>query len=76
MQRVEAAFDLRRESLNSYTFDSNLNGVPMCLSTDRLAADRVLPGEDSLSREWTKVRSRPNLTQCVDTGRENGCGDF
>ena len=70
MQRVEAAFDLRRESLNSYTFDSNLNGVPMCLSTDRLAADRVLPGE------WTKVRSRPNLTQCVDTGRENGCGDF
>lgn len=74
--RTAQFLDVLRDLPNTYTFDRNMNAVPICVPTDRLAGDRVLPGEDALSREWTKVRSRPNLTNCIDTGREDGCGDF
>jgi hypothetical protein len=29
-----------------------------------------------LAREWSRVRSRPNLSSCVDTEKRNGCADF
>ncbi|RYF83243.1 MAG: hypothetical protein EOO29_04090 [Comamonadaceae bacterium] len=68
--------DVLRNLPNTYTFDRNLGGVPMCHAPNQFDSGRALPGDDVLSREWARVRSRPNLTNCIDTGKEDGCGDF
>ena len=60
----------------TYTYDRNLGPAPMCFATGPLDGDRTQQGDDLLAREWSRVRSRPNLTNCVDTTRKNGCGDF
>jgi hypothetical protein len=31
---------------------------------------------DRLAQEWARVRGRLQLSNCVDTGRKNSCGDF
>ena len=61
---------------NTYTFDRNIGAPPICFATGPLGGDRAQQGDDLLAREWSRVRSRPNLTSCVDTERKNGCADF
>jgi len=70
--------DLLRElpNTNTYTFDRNIGAPPICFATGPLDGDRAQQGDDLLAREWSRVRSRPNLTSCVDTERKNGCADF
>lgn len=69
--------DVVREDVNTYTFDRNIGGPPICYATGPLGASRTAQqGDDVLAREWTRVRSRPQLTSCVDTERKNGCSDF
>ncbi|WP_399680273.1 beta strand repeat-containing protein [Xenophilus sp.] len=70
--------DLVRElpSTYTYTFDRNIGAAPICFATGPLGGDRAQQGDDLLAREWSRVRSRPNLTSCVDTERKNGCADF
>lgn len=68
--------DVLRDLPVTYTFDRNLGPAPMCFATGPLDGDRAQQGADLLAREWSRVRSRPNLTNCVDTSRKNGCGDF
>ena len=41
-----------------------------------LADEQLASVGDQLSNEWTKVRSRPNLTNCFDSERRSSCGDF
>lgn len=65
-----------RELPVTYTFDRNLGPAPMCFSTGSLDGVRAQQEGDVLAREWSRVRSRPNLANCVDTSRKNGCGDF
>ncbi|WP_295541824.1 filamentous hemagglutinin N-terminal domain-containing protein [uncultured Pseudacidovorax sp.] len=72
-----APADVVREDVNTYTFDRNIGGPPICYATGPLGASRTAQqGDDVLAREWTRVRSRPQLTSCVDTERKNGCSDF
>lgn len=70
--------DLLRElpNTNTYTFDRNLGAPPICFATGPLEGERAQQGGDLLAREWSRVRSRPNLTSCVATERKNGCADF
>ena len=60
----------------TYTFDRNIAPPPICLATGALDGDRASQSGDVLAREWSRVRSRPNLTSCVSTERRNGCADF
>ncbi len=68
--------DVVREPLTSYLYDKNIGQAPICLATGPLDGDRVAQGADVLAREWSRVRSRPNLLSCVNTERRNGCSDF
>ncbi|SFM81758.1 filamentous hemagglutinin N-terminal domain-containing protein [Variovorax sp. OV329] len=68
--------DVLREEPTTYVYDRNIGQAPICLATGPLEGDRAQQGNDLLAREWSRVRTRPNLTSCVDTERNNGCADF
>lgn len=68
--------DLVRDNASTWLYDRNIGPAPICLATGPLDGDRAAQGGDVLAREWSRVRSRPNLTNCIDTERRNGCGDF
>lgn len=68
--------DVLRDVPNTYTFDRNIGPAPICFATGPMDGDRVAQGADVLAREWSRVRSRPNLLSCVSTDRRNGCADF
>jgi hypothetical protein len=74
---VPARFvDVLRDEPTTYLYDRNIGQAPICLASGPLDGDRVQQGNDLLAREWSRVRSRPNLTSCLDTERQNGCSDF
>ena len=68
--------DAVRELPTTWLYDRNIGAAPMCFATGPLQGDGARQGGDVLAREWSRVRSRPNLTNCVDTERRNGCADF
>jgi hypothetical protein len=68
--------DLVRETPDTWLYDRNIGAAPICLATGPLEGDRAAQGGDVLAREWSRVRSRPNLTNCIDSERRNGCADF
>jgi filamentous hemagglutinin family protein len=68
--------DVVRENQSTWLYDRNIGPAPICLATGPLGGDRAAQGGDVLAREWSRVRSRPNLTNCIDTERRNGCADF
>jgi filamentous hemagglutinin family protein len=65
-----------RETINTYVYDRNFGGAPVCAVNASIDDTGLASSGDGLSAEWTKVRSRPNLTNCFDSERENGCGNF
>ncbi|WP_374351515.1 beta strand repeat-containing protein, partial [Thermomonas sp.] len=65
-----------RETVNTYVYDRNFGGAPVCAVNASIDDTGLASSGDGLSTEWTKVRSRPNLTNCFDSERENGCGNF
>ncbi|AMM25089.1 hypothetical protein AX767_12480 [Variovorax sp. PAMC 28711] len=68
--------DVLRELPTTWLYDRNIGQAPICLATGPLDGDRASQGGDLLAREWSRVRSRPNLLNCVDTEKRNGCADF
>ncbi|MCR6478589.1 filamentous hemagglutinin N-terminal domain-containing protein [Variovorax sp. ZS18.2.2] len=68
--------DLVREVPSTWLYDRNIGPPPICFATGPLEGDRASQGGDVLAREWSRVRSRPNLSSCVDTEKRNGCADF
>ncbi|MDM0044911.1 filamentous hemagglutinin N-terminal domain-containing protein [Variovorax dokdonensis] len=68
--------DVLRDEPNTWVYDRNIGVAPICLATGPLDGGRALQGNDVLAREWSIVRTRPNLTSCLDTQRSNSCGDF
>ncbi|MBJ2158917.1 two-partner secretion domain-containing protein [Variovorax sp. IB41] len=68
--------DVLRELPSTWLYDRNMGPPPMCFATGALEGDRASQGGDILAREWSRVRSRPNLSSCVDTEKRNGCADF
>ncbi len=75
-QLSSTPIDLIRETVNTYVYDRNFGGAPMCALNASLEDQQLASTGDELSNEWSKVRSRPNLTNCFDTERRNSCGDF
>ncbi|HMV54151.1 MAG TPA: hypothetical protein PLV48_07410 [Rhodocyclaceae bacterium] len=67
---------LRNTPETSFLYDRNLGLPMMCSSTGPVALDRGEQGIDILSLEWSRVRQRPNLSNCVDLAERNGCSDF
>lgn len=68
--------DVLRELPSSWLYDRNIGPAPICLAAAPLDGSRAEQGGDVLAREWSRVRSRPNLTNCIDSQRRSGCGDF
>ncbi|MDO5609614.1 MAG: MBG domain-containing protein [Pseudomonadota bacterium] len=62
--------------VDSYVYDRNFGSAPMCPIASLGEADALASRGDELSREWAKVRSRPNLSNCMDSERKNSCSDF
>ncbi|MDQ3039387.1 MAG: hypothetical protein M3R16_06275, partial [Pseudomonadota bacterium] len=75
-QLSSTPIDLIRETVNTYIYDRNFGGAPVCALNTSLADEQVASTGDGLSNEWSKVRSRPNLTNCFDSERSNGCSSF
>ncbi len=67
--------DILRLPPDNYLYDLNLGMAPICPAETPAGMRREQDG-DTLGREWARVRSRPNLSSCVSSERENGCGDF
>jgi filamentous hemagglutinin family protein len=67
--------DFVRDTPVTYVYDRNFGIVGLCPATD-LASDSRDKDGDTLAREWSRVRSRPNLANCVSTRQKNSCGDF
>ncbi len=68
--------DVLRDLPATWVYDRNIGPPPICFATGPLEGDRASQGGDVLAREWSRVRSRPNLSSCVDTEKRNGCADF
>ncbi|MBT2744847.1 MULTISPECIES: MBG domain-containing protein [unclassified Lysobacter] len=68
--------DMTRLPPDSYVYSSNVGKTPTCPSTGPLDTPGLARGGDTLAREWSKVRSRPNLNSCLASERKSGCGDF
>ncbi len=75
-QLSSTPIDLVRETVNTYVYDRNFGGAPVCAVNASIDDERIAATGDELSNEWAKVRSRPNLTNCFDTERKNGCSSF
>lgn len=69
------SLDVMRDTPETYVYDRNFGIVGLCPATD-LAADSREQEGDVLAREWSRVRSRPNLANCISTKQKNSCGDF
>ena len=68
--------ELRQTNDPTYLYDRNLGLPTMCIATGPLMGVMATQGRDILSLEWSRVRQRPNLSNCVDVEERNGCGDF
>ncbi len=67
--------DVLRDTPVTYVYDRNFGIVGLCPATDLASGARDKDG-DTLAHEWSRVRSRPNLPNCVSTKQKNSCGDF
>ncbi len=68
--------DFIRETVDTYVYDRNFGAAPVC-AVNATLDDQVLASTgDALANEWSKVRSRPNLTNCFDSEKRSSCGDF
>lgn len=67
--------EVLREPPDNYIYDRNIGATAVCLVTDPFSTAQTREG-DNLAREWSRVRSRPNLTNCVQSNKRNGCSDF
>lgn len=68
--------DMVRLPPETYVYSSNVGQIAMCAATGPLDDTRLDASADVLGREWSRVRSRPNLTSCVASDRKNSCNDF
>ncbi|MDR5740968.1 filamentous hemagglutinin N-terminal domain-containing protein [Caballeronia sp. LZ016] len=62
----------------SFVYESNLGGINICVGTNEpiLALQQAEGEADTLAAEWKRVRSRPNLNNCLVVDGQHGCGEF
>lgn len=71
------AIEPRREDKGTYVYDRNLGLPQMCVPDSPLDVDVASRSvADLLAVEWSRLRTRPNISNCFDSGRKNACGDF
>ena len=68
----------RRSEQSTYVYDRNLGRPQMCVPDNMLTAQGIGPSgaSDLLTIEWSRLRWRPNVTNCFSSGRQGGCNDF
>jgi hypothetical protein len=66
--------EIRSQSTDLYERNQGLPA--MCTASDASVLERAVQGSDLLSIEWSRVRQKPNLSNCLDLGQRNGCSDF
>jgi hypothetical protein len=58
-------------------YGRNLGLPALCSATGPDWFERAAQAStDLLSIEWSRVRQKPNLSNCLDLGQRNGCSDF
>jgi filamentous hemagglutinin family protein len=62
----------------TFVYESNLGGINICVGTNEpiLAMQQAESEADTLAAEWKRVRSRPNLNNCLVVNGQHGCGEF
>ena len=68
--------DLVRDPPDNYVYDRNIGAPPTCPVVLETLGMEGEAGGDVLAREWSRVKTRPNLSNCVQGNRRNGCDDF
>ena len=63
-------------SQTSDLYDRNIGLPGMCWASGPPIPVSTLSDVDLLSIEWSRVRQKPNLGNCVDLGQRNACSDF
>lgn len=75
-QMSDIPIDFVGDSVVTYVYDRNFGSAPICAVNVAQAGPATDASGDMLANEWSKVRSRPNLSNCFDSERRNACGDF
>ncbi|SAK88715.1 filamentous hemagglutinin-like protein [Caballeronia catudaia] len=62
----------------TFVYESNTGAVNICVGTNEpiLALQQSEGEADTLAAEWKRVRSRPNLNNCLVVNGQHGCGEF
>ncbi|AKC85897.1 MBG domain-containing protein [Pseudoxanthomonas suwonensis] len=76
LQGTLFATELVRQPQDNYLYDRNLGMAPICPVVSDLLRTSATDEGDMLAREWSRVKTRPNLTNCIQGNRRNGCDDF
>lgn len=67
----------RRADTGTYVYDRNLGLPQMCVPDSPLDVELASRSiADLLAVEWSRLRTRPNISNCFESGRKNACGDF
>jgi len=63
---------------DSFVYESNLGAINVCVGSNEpiLALQESEGPADTLASEWKRVRSRPNLNNCLVVNGQHGCGEF
>ncbi|MGB0129070.1 MAG: MBG domain-containing protein, partial [Rhodocyclaceae bacterium] len=60
----------------TYIYDRNIGLPPMCVATGPLVVEAGTQGTDLLDVEWSRIRLKPNVTNCVALSEGNTCKSF
>lgn len=75
-QMSDIPIDFVGDTVATYIYDRNFGSAPICAVNVAQAGPASDTAGDMLANEWSKVRSRPNLSNCFDSERRSACGDF
>ncbi len=67
---------LRPTGESSRVHERNFGLPPMCFAGGPLIGAGAAQAGDLLAMEWSRVRSRPNLSNCIGVDERNPCSDF
>gem|GEM_PF-5198223 len=67
---------LMRNPETTYIYDSNIRPVSICSVTDLDNQTYSKEMNDLLSREWSRVRGRPKISNCFQSDHHNSCADL
>lgn len=59
--------DFIRETVDTYVYDRNFGAAPVCAKRKHWMIKFLASTGDALANEWSKVRLRPDLTNCFDS---------